>query len=80
MNQRNVEALTALYVEWIGLSKLLPNFLASRGVLVPSALTVEAQVALDAAVECFPGEDEKALSQTIRVLERIAKGEPNDRP
>jgi hypothetical protein len=76
MNERNVEALTKLILEeWtatVNILESLPGFLASRGVLVPSALTDEDanRIETEAEDRMFLGPEEVRAT-----LERIAKGE-----
>ena len=97
-NQRNVEALTALIIERGGqrpslYPAALAEFLASRGVLVPSALTDEE--AADAHLNALlisdwlmtePYEEHVrrhrafTADQLRTALERAAKGEPVSRP
>lgn len=73
MNQRNVDALFAL-LEGPGApfdgngSRELAEWLASRGVLVPAAITWEDWVSV-------VGGDEGNRDECVAALERIAKGD-----
>lgn len=82
MNQRNVEALLMLLAhpdaptegDWrYSRAELQARFLASRGVLVPSALTwVEAERIGRAWVDA---PDDEEFAATVQTIGRIAKGE-----
>ena len=97
MNERNVEALTSLIVECfkdsydlhdVPMPRQIGEFLASRGVLVPSALTPEQLGHVYDIMEHLitPGDDEKAWKtwdaeeETRAYLERVAKGEKRQVP
>lgn len=73
MNQRNVEALTTMILDTSRhrvdtiFARALAEGLASRGVLVPSALTVEDREAF----ACY----DMTRDECVAELERIARGE-----
>ena len=83
MNPRNVEALERLVNEWENLdfkthgdAPPLPEWLASRGVLVPSALT---QADMEEASGFLWGDESRMeATEVAEQLEKIAKGESLD--
>ena len=83
MNQRNVEALLRLledYPRGLALSHVqIAGYLASCGVLVPSALTESIRFSASGFADCpLCGDDlrkDRLVDSGVEELERIAKGE-----
>lgn len=80
MNQRNVEALTAVLKAMLdgdcGNERALAEDLAARGVLVPSALTGVDAWHVVADIDGATHTTEEARAALLIKLERIARGDP----
>jgi hypothetical protein len=87
-NERNIEALTELLLEALphpdvaapalvaGVAKALAESLASRGVIVPTALTEDEAVRIGAdSAGSVPAERSEIALCVRQGLEQIAKGE-----